>query len=581
MIRLTPFLLLAALVSPLGAQDTPLEAFRGNIAAIHARDRAAYLSHYLRSTELARVGPEGARFGYAAFAATAGADWPDTLVATHLQLVSLTGDVAYGAYRYRIPGERGVSERVFIRTNGGWKVAVTTAFPTAGVPPPPMALAGATVIDGTGAPPVDDAVVVMRDGRIECAGTMEQCPVADDVDVVDARGKWIMPGLVDAHVHFSQTGWVDGRPDALDLRRDHPYEQTIAWLRHNTAQLFRSYLCNGVTTVFDVGGYPWTWDLQAATADDPAAPRVYAAGPLLSTVDHWLNLPAHRQFIPMDDEVTVRQTVRAHAAWGAAAIKIWYIMRPGIDSARVSALVHATGDEARRAGLPLIVHATGLWEAKDAVRAGAQLLVHSVFDQPVDDEFLSLVRAGGTIYTPTLTVRDGYRQVRARAFERNRQPLRCVDPVTRAKVLATDTLTVLPGSPPPDPEAMRRDAQRAMRLVQSNLKRVHDAGIPVVLGTDAGNPLTLHGSSVFMELEAMQGAGLSPMDVLMAATRNGGAAVGRDDLGSVTPGAVADLLVLDADPLADVANVRRIALVVRGGEIYARRELAWDVEGGR
>jgi imidazolonepropionase-like amidohydrolase len=107
----------------------------------------------------------------------------------------------------------------------------------------------------------------------------------------------------------------------------------------------------------------------------------------------------------------------------------------------------------------------------------------------------------------------------------------------------------------------------------ANLTRVHDAGIPVVLGTDAGNPLTLHGASVFMELEAMQAAGLSPLEVLVAATRNGARAMGLEQTGTVTAGSVADLVVLDADPLADIANVRRIALVVRRGKLHPRAEL--------
>src|SRR5206468_5030415 len=112
-----------------------------------------------------------------------------------------------------------------------------------------------------------------------------------------------------------------------------------------------------------------------------------------------------------------------------------------------------------------------------------------------------------------------------------------------------------------------RAARTARNLAQglANLKRVHDAGIPVALGTDAGNPLTLHGASVFMELEAMQAAGLAPRDVLISATRTAAIASGLDSTGTVAAGSVADLVVLDADPLADVRNVRRIALVVRRG----------------
>ncbi len=573
-------LVAAGATNPLPAQETPLEAFRANIGAIHARDRAAYLSSYLQSPELARVGPAGLTRGYDSFAAGAGQSWPDTLVATHLEIIPLTENVAYGTYRYRVvtggSTDRGISERVFVRTADGWKVAVTTAFSTPGAAPPAMALVGATLVDGTGAAAVPDAAVVMRDGRIACAGRRSDCPVPADAHTVDAQGKWIIPGLIDAHVHFSQTGWVDGRPDALDLRDQHPYEQVVADLARQPERFFRSYLCAGVTGVFDVGGYPWTWELEVATRTSTVAPVVRAAGPLLSTVDFWLNLPGHQQFVYMTDEETVRRTIRAHAAWGAAAVKVWYIMPPQPpDTARISALVHAAGDEAGKAGVPLIVHATGLWEAKDAVRAGAHLLVHSVSREPVDDEFLQLARAAGTIYTPTLLVPDGYRQVAARRFARDRQPLACVDPGMRGKALATDTVA-MERRPSPD-EVRRRTSvtERRFANARTNLARIHRAGIPVVLGTDAGNPLTLHGASVYMELEAMQGAGLRPMDVLVAATRNGAMAMGLDSTGTVTPGAVADLVVLDADPLTDIANVRRAALVVRRGEIYTRRELEY------
>src|SRR2546429_6241998 len=206
------------LAAPLAAQGTPLDAFRDNVAAIHARDRAAYLSHYLQTAALARVGPDGLQQGYEEFARGAGAGWPDTLVATHFRIVPLTADVAYGVYRYRVVDSsgsvRGVSERVLVRTPAGWKVAVTTAFPTPDAVPPPIAIVGATLVDGTGAAAVRNAVVVMREGRIACAGPRATCPVPADADTVSALGKWIIPGLIDTHVHFSQTaGWtVDRTP---------------------------------------------------------------------------------------------------------------------------------------------------------------------------------------------------------------------------------------------------------------------------------------------------------------------------------------------------------------------------------
>src|SRR2546429_4247192 len=133
----------AAPLTCLTAQNTPLQAFRANIAAIHARDRAAYLSHYLHTPALARVGPDGLQQGYEEFANGRDAGWPDTLVATHFKIVPVSPDVAYGLYRYRVVDSsgsaRGVSERVFVRTPAGWKVAVTTAFPTPSAAPPATA----------------------------------------------------------------------------------------------------------------------------------------------------------------------------------------------------------------------------------------------------------------------------------------------------------------------------------------------------------------------------------------------------------------------------------------------------------
>src|SRR5947209_20356584 len=172
---------LLLLAAPLAGQGAPLDAFRANIAAIHARDRAAYLSHYLQTPALARVGPDGLRQGYEEFARGAGAGWPDTLVATHFRIVPVTPDVAYGVYRYRVVDSsgsaRGVSERVLVRTPDGWKVAVTTAFPTPDAAPPPIAIVGATLVDGTGAPALRNAVAGMREARIRCVGRRAACPV--------------------------------------------------------------------------------------------------------------------------------------------------------------------------------------------------------------------------------------------------------------------------------------------------------------------------------------------------------------------------------------------------------------------
>jgi imidazolonepropionase-like amidohydrolase len=453
-------------------------------------------------------------------------------------------------------------------------VALLAVSGVSAQPPALRAFVGATLVDGTGGPVVPDAVVVIRGDRIECAGPRTACPVPAGAEAIDVSGKWLIPGLVDAHVHYSQTGWADGRPDALDMRARFPYDSTIAVLKDPTP-FWRSYLCSGVTATFDVGGFPWTWSLRERAESSADAPHVSGAGPLLSTRDHWLNMPAERQFIFIPTDSAVDAGARYLVLNGTSAVKVWFLAGADADDAAGwrERLIQA-GRKAAAAGVPLIVHATNLWGAKQAVEAGAALLVHGVSDVEVDDAFLSAARRRGTVYTPTLIVNNGYAQLRARRFDAASYDLACVDPATRARAFLTDSL---PGRP--DEAALARtrtQAEARTAREAANVLRVHRAGIPVAMGTDAGNPLTLHGPSVFLEMAALQGAGLTPMEVLVAATRNGALAMGRlDDFGTIEAGKLADLAILAADPTADIANTRRIELVVRAGVVHRRSDLEY------
>jgi imidazolonepropionase-like amidohydrolase len=448
------------------------------------------------------------------------------------------------------------------------------------IPGPALALVGATILDGTGAPPVFDGVVVTDGARLSCVGSPSDCPIPDGAQRVDVSGHWIVPGLIDAHVHFSQTGWADGRPDALDLRLEHPYPEAMALLRDRATDLGRSYLCSGVTAVFDVGGYPWSWSLREPSVMNPWMPRVAAAGPLLSTRDHWLNLPAERQFLYMGSRDAVREATDYLLSFGTDAVKVWFL--PATDPGAIAEQQEYLGLAARwsrGAGTPLIVHATHLEGALNAVSVGAHLLVHSVDDRLVDDEFLTRASAAGVIYTPTLTVPDGYTHLRERRFEEGALGTECIDPWTLALVRETP---LLPGRP--TAEALERGrvaAEERRERMFENLRRVHAAGIPVAVGTDAGNPLTLHGPSIFVEMEAMQAAGLAPGEVLRAATLTGARAMRLEtEIGTLEPGKVADLLVLSRDPLIDVANLRSIRRVMRAGHLHSREELVFH-HGGR
>jgi imidazolonepropionase-like amidohydrolase len=559
--------------------DDARALFERNLAAIQTRDKAAYLACYLDSAQLVRVAPEGPVLGFADFAKQAGEKWPDTLVAEDLRLTPVSPGVVAGTYRYRVrygaEEHSGLSERLFLKTPKGWRIAMTSAFESpAGTPPPPRAWTGATLVDGTGAPAVKNAVVLVEGGKIACAGRPADCTVPEGVAVTDARGSWIVPGLVDAHVHFSQTGWADGRPDAYDVRATHPYDETVRDLRTHPERFFRSYVCSGVTSVFDVGGYPWTLDLDARAEDDSLAPRITAAGPLLSTVDHWVTQPGEKQFLFLKDEAAAREGVRYLASRGAKAVKVWYLVRPDLPVTTTTPVVLAAGDEAKKRGLPLIAHATGLAEAKVALQAGARFLVHSVTDLPVDDEFLALAKRNGAIVCPTLTVLDGYvaiaKGVAAHAPAAFDDPNGCVDPVTRGRLAETARLSIPAGA---DLGRFERRAATSDAVASANLKRLKDAGIPIAMGTDAGNPGTLHGPAVYAEMEAMQAAGMTPMEVLVASTKGGARAMGRDDVGTIEKGKRADFVLVGADPLADVANVRKVNAVVRGGVLRTQAEL--------
>ena len=498
--------------------------FRANLAAIRNRDREAYLATYLRSERMARGGPEGLELGFDPEAATADDTWPDDFEVRDLQLVPIADGIVYGMYRYRVRyGDQestGRSERIFRETDKGWRIALTTAFPGSAAPPG-MALVGAT------------------------------------------------------------TGWADGRPDTLDLRRKFPYTETQARLRAHPERWHRSYLCAGVTGVFDVGGYPWTWDARDRAAGSTLAPHMAATGPLLSTLDFWLNLPAERQFIYLKDEEAAREGVEYLADAGADAAKVWFIPVGERDSDTIDAAVMAAGEAADAAGLPLIVHATGLREAKVALRAGAEVLVHSVWDREVDDEFIGLMRQSETIYTPTLKVGAGYLRMYEAAASGTApdidDPNNCIDEATRKKIAATAELRRVQGAELPGEGQLERRRERLReqeRIGAINLQRVNQAGIDIAMGTDAGNPLTLHGPSVYAEMEAMQAAGMAPLEVLESATRVSAQAMGRGEaIGTLEAGKVADLLILDADPSSDIANLRELDSVMRGGELRSVRQL--------
>ena len=438
-----------------------------------------------------------------------------------------------------------------------------------------LAIVGATVVDGAAAP-IPDAVVLINGDRIQAVGSRAQVALPKGITIVDGRGKWVAPGLIDAHVHFFQSGGAYTRPDVVDLRKVRPYEREIALLKAALPRTFARYLLCGVTSVVDVGGPFWNFEVREAAGRTALAPRVAVAGPLVSTVDRPQLDIGDPPIVKTATPDEARALVRRELERKPDLMKVWFVFRPGDDLAAGKALVAATVDEARKGGVRTAVHATELETARAAVEEGADVLVHSVIDKPVDDAFVDLLKRRGVVYIPTLFVRTGYTLVLTGGFTPTAAERRWADPDVLASFEEVKSRPELTSRP-------RRAADpESERVPRQNLKRLSDAGVTIAAGTDAGNIGTLHGPSIFRELRLMADAGLTPREVLASATAGGARVMGREkDLGAVAPGKLADLLILDRDPLVDVANLEAIYRVVKGGRVFTTDELARAAAAGR
>ena len=353
-------------------------------------------------------------------------------------------------------------------------------------------------------------------------------PVPSGAEIIDGRGKWVVPGLVDAHVHFFQSGNLYTRPDAADFTAMVPYAREVERNKVRLPATFKVWIASGVTSVVDIGGPFWNFDVRDAALRTQPAPRVTVAGPLVSMVDDPkldLGDPPIIKITSADD---ARRLVERELTRKPDYIKVWFIHRLDDDLAAQEAIVKAAADAAHRARVPLAVHATQLVVAKAALRAGADYLVHSVDTEPVDAEFLALATQNRVLYCPTLYVVSGYIEALSATWR-----------------------------------------PQQLRVAKENLRAVWEAGITVVMGTDAGNIGTLHGPSVFREMALMQEAGLTPLQVLRSATSNGSRAARRErEIGAIAAGRSADLVVLDADPTSDVQNLSRVFRVIKDGSVF-------------
>jgi imidazolonepropionase-like amidohydrolase len=399
----------------------------------------------------------------------------------------------------------------------------------------PIAIVGARLVDGTGAAPLDDSVVIVEGDRIRAAGPRARVEIPRGATVVEAVGRTLLPGLVDVHCHINQP------PD--DMKR-----YWMAQLRW------------GVTTMRSAGNdKPEAVPLFRQTRTGAfLAPRAYTAGQGFSVSGPYPGAPTFKPASPEE----ARANVRGLKAQNVDFIKIW-MTSPRFPPDVIAAIV----DEGRAQGIPVIAHVTDVASLHELADLGVTDFLHTPVDQPVGPELVAYAKSKRLTFAPTLANIESrwfyyehpeilrMPMLQDALYPRGRRMLG--DPASKAETLGAPDL-----------------AQRKARLREQTypfIKAMSDAGVRVVAGTDCGaeaSQVTPFGHATHREVQMFVEAGMSPLAALRAATLDAARVVTRSDdpeYGSIRAGKAADLVLLDADPTLDIHNTIKIGRVMRAG----------------
>ena len=394
-----------------------------------------------------------------------------------------------------------------------------------------MILRDVRLLDGTGEVYEDAALQFdPESGRIEAVGDAD--PGREEA-VYDLPGKTLLPGLVDAHVHFSLSGEASVA-DVVDMS-----EGELMLIEARNA---RRTLEAGVTGVRAMGAKDLDVILaeRVARGDVPGPRMVANCRSITITGGH-----GHHLGREVDGPTECRRAVREQVKRGARFIKFMAtggVTTPGTDPESPAFTPEETDalvDEAHRRGAHVATHAHGAEGVKQAVRAGVDTVEHGTF---LDDEAIDMLVTEDVALVPTLSA-----------------PYRIV----RNADHATE-------------ESLRKSSDVYERHIES-FRRAVEAGVEIVGGTDAGTPFNYHGTNA-TEISFMVEHGMDPIDAVVAMTGRAADEIGLEDAGVLRPGAHADFLVLDANPLEDVSTIRDPETVVKGGEVAAGRSLGTVAE---
>jgi imidazolonepropionase-like amidohydrolase len=430
------------------------------------------------------------------------------------------------------------------------------------------AIVGGNVVNPDGAPSLKNAVILIDDNKIIQVGKLGKVKIPQDAEIIDVEGKWVIPGLIDSHIHFFQSGGIYTRPDVIDLRKYVPYvDQELSQIKKHLPDTFARYLRCGITSVVDMGGPSWNFEVRELARQTDLAPRVAVAGPLISTYQPDALTTDDPPIIKVNTIEEALALVQKQIEKKTDFIKIWYIVRSGQTPEDHFPLIKATIEESHKKGFRVIVHATQLDTAKAAVKAGADILAHSVSDKIVDKEFIKLLKKHKVIYSTTLIVNEGYKEALTKKVKLSLEEQGLANPYIVSTLF--DLYQLPEEADPKKDDKWVNGRNESIKISQQNLDILQDAGVTIAANTDAGNIGTLHGPALFREFELMAEAGLTPRQILTAATINNAKLMGQQlTLGTIEPNKLADLVILNSDPLLDILSTSDIHLVVKDGNVY-------------
>ncbi|MDB5551363.1 MAG: amidohydrolase [Rhizobium sp.] len=437
-----------------------------------------------------------------------------------------------------------------------------------------LVLLGGTLIDGNGGLPVPNSTVIVKDNKIEWIGSAGQSDLPEDAHVVRLNGASILPGLIDSHVHLGTSG--GGLAD--------PEEFKPATLRAN----LKTFLSFGVTTIMDMAAQPILSEIQKdIDSGEALGPRLFGVRYGITAPDsHPMGLMRElgatgkigSHFIEVDSVAEARAAVRRAAAEKPDGLKIYHSRTefPGTmcldcnrDKLKPDVLA-ALIDEGKLQGLKIFAHIAYPSEAREVILAGADVLTHPVTHAETGfDEVCEMMVARGVAMHTTLTRMEAYFGLK-------------VDPFMREKLIGRVAPAVLRSIGLPKSVTFARhnmsgvtaDARRILEITMANIRRATKAGVTIAMGTDSGGPGAVHGAGVPREMELMNESGMTPMQVIVAATRTAAEVIGQTDkIGTLQVGKLADIIIVDGDPIRNISDIRKVRLVVKNGRVLEAHEL--------